>query len=142
MKQEFYDYLNVIGVPQIAQAKVEEIYDFYNGLYPDVIEDILIEEYINADSTREYDCILFFSQDLILDVANFLNNPQYHIVNIQALKNSPSITMQINNYKPGEASDQSRLFINILHLNGGFSMKTSKENCDYAWNIFNKYLKY
>ena len=55
MKEEFLEYLKIIGITtNTLIERIKSIYEMFEQIAPDEITDIFISEYINKKNEREY----------------------------------------------------------------------------------------
>lgn len=140
MKEEFYNYLRNINISEVAQKKVEEIYNEILLLYNNIdIKDILITNLINNDSI-EYQSLWLFNEDFAIECKNFLSQQEdfdlcpYNEIIYYNIKKS--------NYKlNGPISPNSNVSITILTNNGRASCNliATGVNCTHVIKISQKY---
>ncbi|MBS4810280.1 MAG: hypothetical protein KH058_05860 [Bacteroides sp.] len=141
MKEEFYTYLKNIGISDVAQTKVEEIYNEILFLYNNInIDDILITNVTN-DGHVEWQSLWFFNEDLVIECKNFLSQQaDYDIASL----NNKIIYYNIKkgNYNLNDAPRQNS-YINItILINNGHSscnLMATGANCPYVKHISQKY---
>ena len=63
MKEEFIDYLKLIGITTEEYLnRIETIMEVHSELCQEEIIDIFVDEYIKEDGTREYEDLSLFSR--------------------------------------------------------------------------------
>ncbi len=142
MKKEFIDYMEIIGMPKVFIDRAGTIHDFFNMLYPETIDDIFIEDYIDDEGSRIYKNLVFYTKSaIVFEVENFITEEKYSIFSNCERILWYDITK--SNYDFIEANEKSRLYIELrTTTNSHISLKASKENCNYLRDIFNKYFKH
>lgn len=142
MREEFKKYLNTIGITtHVLHNRIEEIYEVCSEMCPDEIIDIIVEDYIKEDGTREYEHVNFLSEKYIIGATNFVSTDQFLIAPLKKKVDDYKITK--TNYDFKRANEKSRLNL-VSTLNDGnvnWSLKASKENCDFLKDIILKYFK-
>ena len=139
MKKEFIRYLESIGITKALLERIETIYKFYQGIYPDEITDIFITEYIKEDGLREYESLWFFSKKNCMEAKQFITKEDFDVTPIK--KRIFYWTIQKQNYDFKKATENSRLHLRF-ELDTGIAgeIKAAKENCDYLRKIILKYI--
>lgn len=138
---KFIPYLNDIDITTRAYLKrIEFIYELCCDICPEKIEDVLVEDYIKDDGTREYEDLNFFSKGCCLSAHNFLTKTDIYIGVIDKRIIGWRVTATDFDFK--KASTKSRLnisFTTLYKIEGEF--KAARENCKYLQAIVNKYIK-
>ena len=142
MKKEFIDYLESIDIKGgILLDRIESIYEFYNDMCPDEIEDIFVTDYIDSEGKREYENLWFFSDRYAMEAKGFaMGKDDFDIAPIKDRVEYYEIRKQDYDFK--EATEKSRLHLKIkwdTGIHGEF--KAAKENCDVFRDIILKYVK-
>lgn len=84
MKAKFSKYLKSVGITTSELKKrVETVYTFCQSICPEEIKDILVEDYIKADGSREHEHLLFFSEKYIVSAPTFKSKNEYYIAPIR-----------------------------------------------------------
>ncbi|WP_406660587.1 hypothetical protein V7O66_12195 [Methanolobus sp. ZRKC3] len=137
--KDFLEYFEKIGIGVILQEKIEEIYNFYQNVCSEKIEDIFIDEYINADGERVYEDINLFSESFVMVSNNFIKLPDFFMC---SLKNNVAFwAMEKIEYDFIEANEKSRMNLRVsFNSDANASFKGSKENCDHLKKIMMKYI--
>ena len=121
-------------------SKVKDILTFFEEHYSAKIDDIFVEEYIKKDGSREYQNIEFFSKEFIYEATNFMITDAFSCYSLN--NQIRIITIEKENYDFINATNESKCNIRITtYDNFSFTLKASKENCDYLKKIFDSYLK-
>jgi hypothetical protein len=141
MKEEFVAYLKSIGITSVPFLKrVEEIHDFAvdSGIIRNM-DDILVEDYINSDGSREYTCLNFFSADVIFSANGFLIRDDFAAS--PTVKDIYYLKINKESYDFKNATEHSRLTVDLYYsgLTGGGNYKAAKENCDQLRKMILKY---
>lgn len=140
MKSGFTKYMKHIGLTEVLQGRVEEIYQFYRGFCPEKVSDVFITDLVKADGTREYENLWFFSPNYVMEAKLFAFKDDFdmtpHKGRIQYLE------VQKESYDCVKATDASRMYVNItLDTHVVCEWKASRENCDHLWRIVMEHLK-
>jgi hypothetical protein len=140
MKKEFGEYLADMGMKESLTKRVEEILTFIEENFSEKILDIFVEDYIKEDGSREYESLIFFSDDQYFEAKNFTINDNFYII---SFTNSITfIELTKVNYDFKETNDDSRFILNFNIGNvGGINLKASKNNCDNLKMILMKYIQ-
>ena len=140
MKSEFVDYLNEIGVTALFQDKANEIYSFYDKLYPDSIQDIFVSEYIDEEGKRQYENLWFFTSTIFMEAKQFLTEDNFDAA--PYIKKFKHWTIEKKDYDFEDSTDNSRMKLYVTFATGiTGQLKASGKNCHYLKEIFLKYIK-
>ena len=60
MKDKFEKYLADIGVPERMHGRIESIYEFYENICPEDIQDIFLSDKISDEKRVPFQNLLFF----------------------------------------------------------------------------------
>lgn len=138
---KFIPYLEDIDITTRAYLKrIEFIYELCCNMCPEKIEDVLVEDYIQADGTREYADLNFFSKGCCLSAHNFLTKEDIYIGVIAKRIIGWRVTSTDFDFK--KTSTKSRLnvsFTTMYDIEGEF--KAARKNCRYLLAIVDKYIK-
>lgn len=138
---KFIPYLNDIDITTRAYIKrIESIYELCCYMCPEKIEDILVEDYIKEDGTREYADLNFFSKGYCLSAHQFLTKDDIYMGVIAKQIIGWRVTATAFDFK--KASTKSRLNVamrTLYDIEGEF--KAARENCKYLQAIVDKYIK-
>lgn len=140
MTKDFSDYITSIGITTTAlHERIADIYEFFNGIHPEEITDIFVDEYMKSDGAREYESITFFSKRFSMSASSFISADDFSVALIQ--KRIEYYSIKKENYDFKQATAESRFTIDAF-LGGGtvVRLKASKDNCDYLKEIFLKYV--
>jgi hypothetical protein len=141
MKQAFKAYLKSIGITSAPYLKrVEELHDFVieTGIMND-ITDILVEDYIKEDGTREYTDLNFWSNGFSFSALGFLTKDSFVIDPEPERFNRLEIDKEHYDFKT--ATEQSRLSVTIAINDTQLAIfVASKENCHQLRDILFKLL--
>ncbi|MFX1450282.1 MAG: hypothetical protein ACFFCM_05545 [Promethearchaeota archaeon] len=139
MKETFMKYLMEIGITGDLYKRVEAIYHFYEKIIKEEIIVLFISEYITKDGTREYEHLVFFSENYAMSAKEFIKMDLFDCI----IYKKRIIRWEINkkNYDFVKAKENSRMnlvftFETAIEINS-FDLKASKENCDYLKDLFN-----
>lgn len=139
MKDEWIKYLENIGADGPFLEKVEAVASFYELIYPDQLEDILVTDYIDEDGQRQFENLWFFTQSLLLEAKNFLTQEDYDCA---PFKNQIKYwDIKKKNYDFKASTPTSRFNLEFsLAVGISAHMKVSGNNCDQLKHIFEKYI--
>lgn len=144
MKEEFKEYLASIGIGDTLQKRVAQIYQFYQKICPDEIRAIFVTDYLQADGTRVYENLWFFSERYCMEAKQFVTTDDF---DIEPMKNKVTyVQIKKQEYDFEKATEKSRFnviaYLSIPALGALHGeLKASKENCDYLKDILLKYIK-
>jgi len=138
MKEKFSEYLKSIGITEAILKRIEKIYNFYNDIRPNEIEDIFITDYLDENGSRNYENIWFFSSKHCMEAKLFITKDNF---DMDSIKNITYWVIEKENYDFKKATERSRISLTFqLSWNRSGKLKASKENCDYLKEIFLKYV--
>ena len=141
MKKEFLEYLKSIGiVSKSMQARIREAHNDCLLLSNEKPQDIFVDEYMDSEGQRQYECINFFSKHYHFAMNDFLGKSDryfYSILQARILR----WTIEKTEYDLKKATDKSRIVIDFLISDAaGGNLKASGKNCEVALLMFKKYL--
>ena len=139
MKEEFSDYLKNIGIIELYYERSVEIYNIFSELSNKDILDIFVSNYVDSEGKDNFQDMILFTEDIIFEAYNYLNNYDFYINHI---KNCPlsGLELKVTDYDFKNASDKSRINCRLnFERTLSIEMKASKQNCDYLNNIIKKY---
>ncbi len=139
MNQKLSSYLKAIGATSPIIERAEHVYQFYQQLCSEEIEDVIVSEYLTAEGNREYENLSFFSRSFVMEAKNFLSEDDFDLDVVRDAVRYWRIRKW--DYDFVKATDKSRLNLQFW-LSSGMTaqMKASKENCDYLKAIALKYV--
>ena len=136
---EFIEYLEMIGIGEILQKKIEECYNFFQIMCSEDPEDIFIDEYINADGERVYQALNFFSENFLMSSSDFIKGDDFFMNPIKNNVNHWDI--QKRDYDFVKANEKSRMNLHVLFkVRAEGTFKASIENCDHLLKIMMKHI--
>lgn len=141
MKDEFVEYLNMIGITSEKYLeRIEAIIEIHSNICQEEIIDIYVDEYIKEDGTRDYEDISFFSNKYNFSANQFLTEDNF--VLMKRFENVTGIVIKQKNYDFKNATENSRLNIVVRYETSEIysKFKASKENCDKLKQIYFKYI--
>lgn len=139
MKAEWATYLESIGIQELFLKRVEKVFDFYQKVYSDQIEDIFVSEYIDEDGNRQYESMWLFSTTSAMEAKNFLQEDNFDSTSLR--KQVKYWSIKKTEYDFTKATTKSRMVLNFGLLSGiSGLLKASKENCDPLKSLFMKYI--
>jgi hypothetical protein len=140
MKSEFEAYLHRTDMPSSVIIRANELFELYKAIFTDEIQDIFVEEYVDAGGSREFKSLHFFSENLDYEIGNFLFNDKIFIIPIK--NNIDDIRIvERDHYDLIKAIDPSKLIIRLT-LSGGNSildLYATKENCNQLTKLLKNY---
>ena len=139
MNEEFISYIQSIGMTKPLISRVDYIFNFFQMVSPEEINDLFVSEYINADGNREFDSLLFFSSYYCMEAKQFIKVDDFDFV---AIGNRVIYwNIKKDHYDFQKASEKSRMNLSAIIDQGTvIECKASKENCDILRDIFRKYI--
>jgi len=134
------DYLKAIGITEPLQKRIETIYEHFTRIFSYEITDILVEEYIKEDGSREYETVDFFSKAYILSAVNFITKDDFRIGPLE--NQIAGMFIEKENYDFATATEKSRLHVKCACRRQGatITLKASKVNCNYLTEILLKHI--
>jgi len=131
-------YCKSIGLTAPYLERTEALYEMINEAIKDEFVDIFIEDYIEQEGTRIYSCVSFFGKRFYAEIEEFLTKDEIVFCDINMIAKAIRVKKQDYDFK--KATEKSRLNIDIIFdFHTTANLKASKENCDFLWNIINKY---
>ena len=139
MKEDFNQYLNILGIDSVLiRKRIEELIIMIKNLHSEEIIDIIIGEYINKEGESEIIGLGIYSENFVSIFGNFLHDNEFTIYNHK--KPLKSINITPKNYDFSEATQDSMLRVSLLfRMEEGFYGVASGINCDYLKKIIYKY---
>jgi hypothetical protein len=139
MKAEWATYLESIGIQKLFLKRVEEVFDFYQQVYPNQMEDIFVTEYIDEEGNTQYENIWLFSTTSAMEAKNFLKEDDFDSVPL--IKQVKYWSIKKTEYDFTQATTKSRMVLQFSLLSGiSGHMKASIKNCDHLKSLFIKYI--
>jgi hypothetical protein len=139
MKDAFNKYLTSVRLPEPYKARVEAIFDFYQGVSHEELLDIFISEYIKDDGTREFESLWFFSENNFAEAKQFLTTDNFDMTPLKSHVQYWRIEKQDYDFR--NATEKSRILLTVrLDVDMGGTLKASQENCDHLRALFLKYI--
>lgn len=140
MKEQFTNYFLEMGVPEPYQARVAEIYAFYNGFLGWDINDVFLSEYMDGNA-RIFGSLWFFSENMVMEAKSFITEDTFDALNI----NKKFVYFEVRKKDFSMSDDQftadSRLTIFIEAFPPrACNIQATQQNCIYLRNIFVKYI--
>lgn len=139
----FKEYLTKIGITDPLCQRIDAIFGLAAEMYGARAEDttdILITDYIEADGSRVYAAVDFYSEDYVISSFDLTGDVDLRISKIR--KNVVFIHVKAKDYDPKKATEKSRLYVTCYYTSPGVrsEFKAAKENCDYLREIIRKYV--
>jgi hypothetical protein len=138
MKEAMLEYFKTLGMTEPILKRVEVIYNYAKllaqGEEPD---DVRVNEYVQDDGSRIYEDVIFYFKQIGVGGRDFLHTDHILISGLE--KDVVSIDIESKDYDFKKATDKSRLNIEVYYPTARSIWKASKENCDHAMYIYNKY---
>lgn len=139
MNTRFITYLNEINMTETLQNRVETMYDIFNEMCDEDIDDIFVTNYVEDDGTMVYENLWFFSDKYIMEAKNFPTLCDLDITPIKNHINYWNIKMQKYDYQ--NATPTSRFFLTFrLNTMTDADFKSAGMNCSYLKCIIKKYV--
>jgi len=139
MIKEFKKYIISIGIRSaVMHQRVEEIYQDCLKILPEKPKDIFVDEYIDSDGRRHFECLNFITPKVFISADNFISTKDYRLTSLI----QPLYFLQIINtdYDLKKATKKSHLIIEArFAIAGRYTLKASRGNCDVLLNITKKY---
>lgn len=139
MKAEWEQYLQAIGIKGPFLLKVENVLNFYQGIFGNKVDDIFISDFIDKEGNRQFESLWLFTSTFAFEAKQFLKEDDFDCM---TLKNRVDYwQMKKTDYDFKTAGPKSRMLLTIrTNPMVGADFKASAENCDYLKAIFNKYV--
>jgi len=139
--RSFEEYFSAIGVGEPIQKRISEILGKIKKLNLNVdFTDVSINEYLDKDGIRHFTDIRFYSNNIIVNVADFLIEDDFYVSG--ACKNILTLKVQAKNYDFVQANESSRLRIIgfLVERPVKIELNGTGTNCDYMFDIYKKHL--
>ncbi len=139
MKEEYSSYLKQIGITDLFYDRAKEVYEFYEKLYPEAIQDIFVTDYIDSEGKRQYENLWFFTSTMALEAKQFLTVDNFDSAPLK--KKVKRWQVSRTEYTFTKATKKSRVSIRVeLDFGNDCEFKASQDNCDYLRDIFIKHI--
>jgi hypothetical protein len=138
MTKRFADYLSSIGMAEEAYiARVEQCLALMTEVAPERLQEILVEDVVQEDGTRQYIHLNAFTANYILGVSFFLTGDTVEMYRLTA--GVTHLSVSAINFDFKEPTAQSRILVNFslaAHPPGGsWALQASGVNAAHAWRI-------
>ena len=141
MKKEFTDYIESIGMKtKVLKDEVNRIYNEIVLISPEKPETIFVDEYMDSDGIKNYQCVNFFSSHYHMTADNFLSQDSRYAVYL--MKNIfLGYTINKSEYNLKKANAKSNINIKVYMMeNQSATLKASGKNCESALLVLKKYI--
>ena len=144
LKKKFRTYLASMNMTSTLIARVTEVFKFCQQICPEIIQDILVTEYVTGDKKREYESLICFSENFAVEARNFVADDVAELIPLN--HPLPMSELYKTNYDFEKATEESRLQIMSYPASHSgatltISIKASGQNCDHARDMYLKYLR-
>lgn len=75
MKVEFTSYVRSLGIGNTLLSHIGVLCDECQQLAIEPFEEMAVSEIVQADGSKSYDLLYFFSNEFVCEVENFVSNP-------------------------------------------------------------------
>ena len=138
LKEAMLEYFKTIGMTDPILERIEVIYDYAKSLAQgEEPNDVRVSEYVQDDGSRIYDHVIFYFKEIAVGGVDFLHTDRLSVLGLG--RDVLTVHIEAKNYDFKKATDKSRLKIEIIYSATRSGWQASKENCDHAMYIFNKY---
>jgi hypothetical protein len=139
MKDEWSNYFASIGITGLFFKRAEEILNFYQKVYPDQVQDVFVNEYLDKEANRQYESLWLFSEQFVMEAKQFVKEDDFDCAPLS--KQVKYWCIKKTEYDFDRATAKSRLVLQLT-LGSGTScnLKASQENCDQLKTLFFKYI--
>lgn len=139
MKTDWSEYLDSIGITGLFLKRVEEVLSFYQKVYSDQVQDILVTEYLDKEGNRHYESVWLFSETSIMEAKQFLQEDSFDSATLS--KQVTHWRVEKTDYDFDKASTKSRMVLHFALVSRLSSeLRASRENCDHLKALFFKYI--
>jgi hypothetical protein len=135
----FTQYMAAIGLSSTLAGRADHAYELCAKVCPEKIEQIFVNDYIDQEGARVFQSIYFFSTNYIMEAKGFVSAENYDLTAIEIpLK---YLNWEAKDFDFTKATEKSRLTFYTYAQQSGImvSLKASKENCDYLWELIRTY---
>lgn len=141
MKKTFEKYLKSIGITSKAMIeRVEQIHDECLLVCTLEPEEIFVDEYIDAEGRKQYECVNFFSTYYHFGSSS-LTGKKFEYFYLPLKKKVLRWKIEKTDYNFKKATDKSRIVINFDCSGMTTStLKASGKNCEVVLSILKKYV--
>lgn len=139
MEKNFSDYFELLNLTPIVIKRIENILQFYNSFCPEKIENILITDFINEDSSREFGSLWLFSKNFWMEANHFLLKDEFDITPLIRVTRISITKEEFDSEKP---TTKSKVYVYISiedDIHG--EIKATGYNCIKVFEIIEKYIK-
>lgn len=141
MKENLIRYVRSLSIGGVLLEQISNLYDQCQSLVADAIEEIIVSEIIDKEGIKSYDLLYFFSNKYIIEIENFVSQPEIWIIN----RINPSyVKFTSTDFNMVEAQASSRLAVTAMWGSsmGGFGMnpKAAGQNCLHVLAVMKRYV--
>jgi len=141
--QKFSDYLSSIGITERAYIdRVEACLNAMNIVAPTPITDLIVEDIIQEDGTRQYLHLVGIAGSFLVSFNFFLTAEK---VSVHALSRGVvRLSATTTNYDYTAAKPESRILVDFViggEPEGGWQLQASGANVDAVWEFTKSHLR-
>lgn len=137
MKPEFMEYVNRLEMPQSLISRVTEIHDIYTDVTSLEFDRIFVTDTVDDDGGRIWVNLWLFAEGNAFEAHDFASTIDIDGGNFDPVYywNAKSVT-----YDYKEATEDSRLFLNVVSGGVSGALSASGENCDALRRILSEWV--
>jgi hypothetical protein len=140
MKNEFKKYLKSIDITTKALlGRIEKLYDTCLIICPGDYEDIFVDETVDGEGKRIYECLNFHSKKHAISIHDFITKD--HVWISARFKDIDYARLTSEKYDFKKADKNSRLYLQYRtpsDIRGDY--KASGKNCEALFAYYKKYI--
>ena len=140
MKSEFIEYCKTLGMGDSLIQSVSTLCEEQERLLSNRFEDVFVGDYITGEGKREYDTLHFFSKDFLVEIMNFIAEPQVWVAkfsqSVMCMESTKS------EYDFLTCTDRSRWALEVRWASLDFVIRprASGNNCAQLLAVIRKYV--
>ncbi len=136
----FKTYMDAIELSPAIQDRINDLVDTANEVNKEMIEDIFVSEYLNADGTKVYESLWFFSPRYISETKQFRTSFILDVAVIDSRIHYYEIDSNGLGFKSINGESKTSVNFSTVGLITG-TLKATGENCKHLKHIFSTYIR-
>ena len=133
MKEEFVQYLGLIGMGDALIERVSALERSIAAILPEEITHIFVSEYIDKEDNRQFENLYFFTGGYLVETRNFVTEPRTEVDLIR--QSIINVQLTLKDYDLRSASQASRFTFGYSTGPLSAQLRASKENCDHLLRV-------
>jgi len=131
-------YLQSLDMGKVLMSRVSRVWDFYNAILPERLDDIFVNDYVNDDGTRTYGSAWLFSPTFMAEVRDWQTTDDFDLLRPSRIR---YWRLRKENFEFGEEpTAASRCALEFGTLTNSGALTAAGDNCSRLHQIFIKYI--